>query len=77
MDEVIRVITFLVEKFYNLKTHLRGRKYIIKQKKTAFYVPNNANKKKTAFLCAQKTSKKKKAHKQNKKKKNLYTLKCV
>ena len=39
--------------------------------------PTMQTKKKTAFLCAQKTSKKKKAHKQNKKKKNLYTLKCV
>ena len=39
---------------YTLKKHLRGRKYISKQKKTA-------------FLFAQKTSKKKKVHKQTKK----------
>ena len=50
---------FFVEPFYNPKTDLRGKKYISKQKKTA-------------FLFAQKTPKKKKVHKQTKKTAFLY-----
>ena len=52
MDEVIRVITFFVEKFYNLKTHLRGRKYIIKQKKDSILRAQKCKQKKDSIMCS-------------------------